>query len=254
MKAVELHAAQEGGGRPIVLLHPVGLDGACWDWVAPALCSTHRVIRIDLRGHGQSPAAPLVGDVYAFAGDVARTLDRLRAGPAAIVGVSFGGMVATALAIARPDLVSALVASACPSAIPETARSTIASRGTDAERGGMAAVLDETLARWFSEPFLGSEAVEAVRQRLLADDPKGWSAAWQAIADLDLTARLAEIRAPALCLHAENDRATSLAAMQATADRIPGARLTLVEDAPHMLHIEKPRQFSDAVLAFLDAP
>jgi 3-oxoadipate enol-lactonase len=208
---------------------------------------------VDLRGHGQSPAEPPAADIAEYTADVARALEGVGLPAAPVVGVSFGGMIATALAINHPERVSALVASACPSAIPDAARETLKARGTAAIKDGMASIVEETLERWFTEAFRAGSDVDFYRKRLLTDDPASWSAAWHAIAGLNLTRGLAKIAVPALCIHAANDRATPLEAMQSTQAGIPGAKLVIIADAPHMVHVEMPIVFGEAVLAFLQA-
>jgi 3-oxoadipate enol-lactonase len=248
---IELNAVAEGEGDPTVLLHPIGLDTTCWDAVAERLRRRRRVIRLDLRGHGASPREPLAADLREFTGDVALTLRKLGVSRAPVVGVSFGGMVATALAIDHPDLVSVLIPSACPSAVADSARDMMRARGTAALENGMASVVDETLKRWFTDGFRASPEVERYRRRLLTDDAASWAAGWNAIAEMNLTARLKDIAVPTLCIHAENDLATPLAAMQATAAGIRDARLAVIEGAPHMVHVEMPDAFAEKVEGFL---
>jgi 3-oxoadipate enol-lactonase len=229
----------------------VGLDTTCWRSVAERLVGTWRVICLDLRGHGASPKAPLTSVLGEYADDVAFTLESIELPAAPVVGVSFGGMVATALAVNHPQRVSALVASACASAIPDAARETLRARGKAAVENGMESLLEETLERWFTDAFRAGPDVEPYRQRLLSDDPNGWCAAWHAIAGMDMTGDLERIKAPALCIHAANDRATPLEAMQTTVAHIPDARLTVIEGAPHMVHVERPDAFTKALSDFL---
>lgn len=249
--AVALHFVERGAGKPVVLLHPVGLDHACWHKVASILARTHRVIAVDLRGHGQSPRLPGSTNIFDYAADVAALIERLDIGPCAVVGVSFGGMTATALAIARPDLVSTVVVSACPSSIPDDARAALRARGDQAMKEGMAAILPETLARWFSDGFQSGDAVEPYRRRLLADHPETWQDGWHTIAALDLGPRLSEIACPVLCIHAESDKGASLAALKATADGVQDGTLAVIKGAPHMVHIERAEEFAALVQAHL---
>ena len=116
----------------------------------------------------------------------------------------------------------------------------------------MEAILPETLERWFSEAFRTGPEVEPYRARLLADRPETWRDGWHTIAGLDLTDRLPEIAVPVYCIHAENDRGASLEAMTATAEGVPDGRLDVIPGAPHMVHIERPREFADLVLKHLD--
>ena len=101
-----LHHRIEGRGDAVVLLHPVGLDLHCWDAIAPDLARTRTVIRVDLRGHGGSRAADPATSLSDYAADLDALLGALAVGPAAVVGLSFGGMVAQTLAIEHPRAVA----------------------------------------------------------------------------------------------------------------------------------------------------
>lgn len=248
---VALNHRIEGEGSPVLFLHPVGLDSTSFDAVATRLASGRRVIKADLRGHGRSPIGAPATSISDHAGDVAALMRKLKLPPCPVVGVSFGGMIATALAIEHPGSASTIVVSACPSSIPDGAREALRARGDAAVTGGMESILAETLERWFSEPFQNSPAVELYRQRLLDDEPTVWRDSWHAIAGLNLTPWLNGIDVPVFCIHAEKDRGTSYEALAATVNSVPNGRLKVILDAPHMAHIEKPEEFSALVDAHL---
>lgn len=124
-------------------------------------------------------------------------------------------------------------------------------RGEAARRGGMEAVVDSTLTRWFTQGFMHSALVARCRQRLLADSVTGWAATWRAISELDTELRLKEIRVPTLVITGEVDVSAPVSRAQAMAALIPGAVLQVLAGAPHMAPLEQPALFNAAVLAFL---
>jgi 3-oxoadipate enol-lactonase len=250
--SVDLTFASVGCGRPVVLLHPVGLDRACWRWVCDILADRYRLIAVDLRGHGLSPKRPLAKGIEDHADDLARLLTRQELSSATLVGVSFGGIVAQMTAVKYPALISKLVPCACPARIAPENRAAIIARGTRAMEGGMPSVVKETLARWFSSGFLANPAVAEVADRLATDDPDVWAATWHAIAEVDILDRLTAVSVPTLAVAGENDEATPIEAMKALTAAIAGARLDVLPDAPHMLHIETARAFTDVVTRFLE--
>lgn len=251
MTRVSLNSKVEGRGPHVVLLHPVGLDLACWDAVADRLARDYTVLRPDLAGHGLS-ALPRDGASLAdYADDVHELLVTLAFGPAAVVGLSFGGMVAQVLALRHPADVAGLVVCGCGATFPAAIRDVLRERGDSATRGGMEAVLDETLQRWFTPGFISGGGAEATRLRLLADRPAGWAAAWHAISELDVFAQLPGIAVPTLCLAGELDVAAPPVMLQAVAAQIPGARAQVLPLAPHMMQIETADGFAAAVEAFL---
>jgi 3-oxoadipate enol-lactonase len=248
-----LHHRIDGRGRHVLLLHPVGLDHTFFEPVAADLARDHRVLRVDLRGYGRSTGLPPATSMDDYVADVRRVLVELEFAPTAVVGLSFGGMVAQVLAVTHPQDVDALVACACPCTFAPEGREIMRQRAGEAERGGMAAVLEATLARWFTEGFRASGGAEAARQRLLSDDVTSWAANWRAIADLDIAPRLHEIRVPTLCIAGEADVAAPPAVVAAIAERIRGARHAVMPGAPHMLFIEQPGAFAALVREFLAA-
>ncbi|MCA2226239.1 alpha/beta fold hydrolase [Nonomuraea aurantiaca] len=94
----------------LVLIHGLAASARSWDALVPLLAKSHRVIRIDLLGHGRS--AKPAGGGYGMPEQgrrVGEAMDRLGIEHATVVGHSTGGAVATALAEQRPDLVTSLV-------------------------------------------------------------------------------------------------------------------------------------------------
>jgi 3-oxoadipate enol-lactonase len=248
---VILHHVIDGAGRSVALLHPVGLDLTFLQPLAALLASRCRVMRMDLRGHGRSPLMPLARGLEDFADDVHETLAHKGFAPCAVVGSSFGGMVAQTLALRHTGDVDALVACACPGTLAPENRVIARARGEDAERGGMGAVLEATLERWFTVPFRAQGGDAAARKRLLCDDPRGWSQGWRAIAAIDNLRQLPSLRVPGLCIAGELDKSSPPPIVQALADAIPSAQFRVIPGAPHMLFIEQPQAVAREILAFL---
>ena len=105
------HLAEWGEGPPLVLLHGFTGSAAAWGDLAPRLAARHRVIAIDLPGHGLSDAPADVAryTMPRVVADLAALLALLDAVPAHWLGYSMGGRLALYLALARPDLVRSLV-------------------------------------------------------------------------------------------------------------------------------------------------
>lgn len=250
-KTTRLHHVVDGRGPRIVMLHPVGLDGTFLDPVAAELRQSFTVLRVDQRGHGGTPVGAPRRSLDDYADDVHDLLHALGFAPAAVIGFSFGGMIAQALALRHPGDVGALMICACPSTLPPQGREVAAARGDDARRGGMAAVVEATLDRWFTPEFRTHGMSDATRAHLLAHDVEGWAQAWHAIAGIDTAPRLGEIRVPTLCVAGERDKSSPPEIVKAIADAIPGARYVVMPGAPHMLFMEQPREFARIARDFL---
>ncbi|MFM0323511.1 alpha/beta fold hydrolase [Caballeronia glebae] len=249
--AMELHCRIRGTGRDMVLLHPAGLDHAAMDALAVLAARTHRVVSMDLRGHGASPDARPGASIDEFADDVHATMARHCEGPAVVLGVSLGGMIAQALAWRHPESVSALVLCACTATFPEEVRDILRERGRVAERDGMSAVIEPTLDRWFTQGGRHGPFADHARERLMSDRVSNWSATWQAIAMHDMLPKLDALTAPTLVVAGESDAATPLAATRQLADAIPGARWLALQNAPHMMQMEDSAALHAAVMHFL---
>jgi len=241
-----------GDGPHVVMLHPVGLDLTFIRPVAEIASDRYRVLSLDLRGHGKSPAAPPARGFPDNVEDVHETLHHLGFAPAAVVGFSFGGMIAQELALKYPGDVSALALCACPSTLSPEGRKISAQRGTDAEASGMQAVFDATLTRWFTGDFRARSGDAAARERLLTDNVSGWAQAWYAISSLDALPRIGAVKAPTICVAGELDVSSPPAIVQAIAKAIPGARYVELPGAPHMIFVEQPRETAQAVFSFFD--
>src|SRR3954451_20856445 len=110
MGSINLYYERHGHGAPLVLLHgSLGTIESCFAGLLPELAKVFEVIAVELQGHGHTPDIDRPLSYDAMAGDVAELMDRLRIGPAHVVGYSSGGAVGFQLAFDRPDLVDRLV-------------------------------------------------------------------------------------------------------------------------------------------------
>ncbi len=251
VNGLQLNYQIDGQGPPVLLLHPVGLDLIWWEPQVEALRSEFQVVRMDFRGHGKSVIAMPPYTLADFAADAHALLQDFRIGPAHVMGLSLGGMVAQVLALDYPEDVRSLVLSNTLCTLPAEVRQAMRARGEAAEKGGMAAVTQSTIERWFTPGFLDSPLVARCRQHLLVQDIGAWAATWRALADLDTLPRLGEIHVPTLVATGEADVSTPVAAAQVIANAIPGAILKIIPGAPHMAPYEKPEVFNSMALKFL---
>jgi 3-oxoadipate enol-lactonase len=240
-----------GNGPRVVLLHPVGLDLTFLSPVASILRQEFTVLTLDQRGHGKSRMSAPMSTLEDYADELHMLLRETNFAPAAIVGFSFGGMVAMVFALKYPQAVSALAISACTATHTAESRAIARKRGDDARRNGMADVLEATLDRWFTAPFRAAGKDKAVRERLLSDDPDGWAAAWYAMGDVNTLPRLPQIDVPAICIAGERDKSSPPPVVQRIADAIPAAHFAVLAGAPHMLFIEQPEETARAIATFL---
>ncbi len=256
MKAPQLHAVASGGGDCVLLAHAIGMDHRMWDELAPFLERQFRVIRVDLRGHGKSPVAPRPYALEALADDLVAVLDRHDVAKAHYVGLSLGGMIGQALALDHTARLGRLVLANTTSSYGPEGRAMWQARAKAVEGGGLAAIKDLVMSRYFSDAFREEQPrrVEEVARRFLQTPAQGYLGCCDAIADLDYTQDLSRIHARTLVIAGEKDAGTPPAMSEAIAARIPGARLAVIAGAAHLSAVEKPGEFNALVRDFLTSP
>lgn len=258
LEAVRLYTG--GSGPPVVLLHGLGGSSANWVEVFPELVTRHRVIAIDLPGHGGSPALPRGSSVGQFAAAVAHALDAAGSVSALVVGHSFGGHVAARLALQRPDLVTGLLLVAAAGVSTSRPRAqryvTLVTRLRPARKmqplvrrfGGHAGFRRAMLSPWFVSDA-GALTPTALRG-LIRDmrEHRGVDIAGAAMTRDDLRTEVAAISCPVLVLWGARDRQLSVDDGIELARRL-GAPLRVVADCGHLVPAERPAAVLDAMAA-----
>jgi 3-oxoadipate enol-lactonase / 4-carboxymuconolactone decarboxylase len=235
----------------LVLSHSLGCDHDMWAPQIPDLLQHFRVLRYDTRGHGASSVPAGDYTLEQLGRDVLALADSLGIQTFALCGLSMGGAVGQWLALNAPDRLTALVLANTspkfgPADIWEARRRT-------AREGGMAALVDTTMQRWFSADMLaeGDPYVQSVRSVFLGTDPAGYVACCAALRDVDHTKVLGKIRVPTLVIGGAGDPSTPWAEHGAILARdIPGAKAVQLPGA-HLSSLGRPHSFTAAVLEFL---
>ena len=247
----DIQGPRDGGlaRHTFVLAHALGCDLTMWDALAHHLAEHGRVVRYDQRGHGgsEAPAGPYT--LAELADDAARLIAELALGPVVWVGLSMGGMVGQELSLRHPGLVRALVLANTTSGYPAEAQAGWAQRIAGIEQGGLEAIVDGALQRWFHAGFHAQQpqTVAHWRARVLACDAAGYIACCHAIAGLDTTARLPGIAVPALVIAGALDQGTPPEMARVIGQGIPGAHLVVLPEASHLSVLEQPLAFRSAV-------
>jgi 3-oxoadipate enol-lactonase len=242
----------QGEGPPLLLVNGLGFGRWGWFKQIPAFSRHFRTITFDVRGERD-----LGNGVADLTGEVVALLDHLGVGKTHVLGTSLGGFVAQELALARPDLVDRLVL-VCTSyggRGPEAM-----SPGALADMMGLGTFSAEAAARKALEAATGEayraekpgEFEEIVHWRL-ADSPSAASYYGQAKAGarFDLSREVGHITSPTLVIHGSEDRYVPPANARALAEAIPDAKLRLLEDAGHLVFIERFADVNREVVRFL---
>ncbi|QIN81996.1 alpha/beta fold hydrolase [Rubrobacter tropicus] len=242
----------QGEGPPLLLVNGLGFGRWGWFRQVPAFSRHFRTITFDIRGERSlgNGVADLVDEVVAL-------LDHLGVKKTHVLGTSLGGFVAQELALARPDLVDRLVL-VCTSyggRGPEAM-----SPGALADMMGLGTFSAEAAARKALEAATGEvyraekpEEFEKIVHWRLADSSSAVSYYEQAKAGarFDLSGDVGHITSPTLVIHGSEDRYVPPANARALADAIPGAKLRVLEDAGHLVFIERFADVNREVVRFL---
>jgi pimeloyl-[acyl-carrier protein] methyl ester esterase len=259
---LSLHAAEAGAGRPLVLVHGWSFSHAAFAPQLAALASRARVLAVDLRGHGGSPAPEAGYAVDDFAADLARFFEQRELRGAVLAGWSWGAEVALA---ALPRLLPRLAGLALLSATP---RFTAGPGWPHGVPPANVRALSRRLARdpdgtrrlfvdgLFADGELDAPARAALAGELLAIPPALHAAreTLDALAAADLRPQVALARElPVLLVHGEADTVCSPATARWLAAELPAARLLLLPGAGHAPHLTRSRAVNDALAALVEA-
>jgi pimeloyl-ACP methyl ester carboxylesterase len=258
-----LHVVERGDGPALVLLHGIMLSSDIWVHQLNELADRHRVVAVDLRGHGRSTAGDRTITVETMADDVCRVLDALGLRQCLLVGHSMGGMVALQVAHdlapeRRRELLSgvAVVSSAAGPffTVPGSAR--VAKVGLPAwsqvllaaERLGVWAMPAEDLRWWLTRLSFGPEPNPA-QVRFAEQLHHSVSASTLAqllpgLATFDLSREVADIDVPVLVVVGSKDRLTPPRHARRLASALPRAELVELPRCGHTPMLERRREFS----------
>jgi 3-oxoadipate enol-lactonase len=247
---VTLHRRLDGQEEapPLLLCNSLGTTLEMWDAQVPALAPDFRLVRYDRRGHGRSPAPPGPYSIEELGTDALALLDELELERASFCGLSIGGMVGMWLAAEAPERIDRLVLCCTAPILPP--REQWLERAATVRAQGVSAIADATLARWFT-PAAPEALRETFRAMLVATPAEGYASCCEALADLDLRDRLAQIEAPTLVVTGAEDPVAPPEAGQQLAASITGARHVTIAGARHIANAEQPSTFTQHVLAHL---
>ncbi|HTH62396.1 MAG TPA: alpha/beta fold hydrolase [Paraburkholderia sp.] len=245
----------ESGGPWLTFIHQLGGDLSVWDQLAGHFRHQYTVMRYDLRGHGSTALSARPFAIADLADDLNTLLDALGASKTHLVGLSIGGMVAQAFALAHPSRLLSLTLADTASRTAPDARATWDQRAATVRQQGIEKLADATLDRWLTPDFRRQhpEAVEPIREVLLRTPAQGYAMACEAIRDFDVHDQLRELRTRTLAVAGRLDAGTPPAATKAMADAIEDARFELLDTA-HLAPVEGSRRFAALLETFLRSP
>jgi 3-oxoadipate enol-lactonase len=234
----------------LVLSNSLGTDLSMWDVQAAALARDFLVLRYDTRGHGQSARGSAPVTIDRLGRDVLALLDLIGIGRAHFCGISMGGLTGQWLGIHAPQRIDKLVLANTAARIGTA--DGWKTRAALVRREGMDGVADGAAGRWFTDAFIERQpaSVAAMIERLRAQDPEGYAACCDALAQADLRSASAGIACPTLVVTGLHDPVTTVADANALKGQVPGATLAVLK-ASHLSNIEASEEFCAILRRFL---
>lgn len=245
----------EGSGNPLVLVHGVGMDLSMWDALAALLRQSHRVVRYDMLGHGNSlkPTGPY--RLMDFVAQLAQLADDLGLAAFDLAGFSMGGLVAQAFASCHPTRIRRLILVNTVFNRSAEERRAVNSRIEEVRAGGYLASVTAAIDRWFTPTFRAAhpDIVEVVRQHLMDNDLNAYAAAYAVFgsADAELVEGVDKILQPSLVITGADDQRSTSAMARSLAGRLPNANLEIIAGQRHMTPLEVPEHLAKSINSFL---
>jgi 3-oxoadipate enol-lactonase len=255
---IDIHYEIEGEGPWLTMSHSLACNLSMWDEQMPVLKGRYKVLRFDTRGHGASSAP---GGLYERLYTLEQMADDLHGLFAALgirqthfVGLSMGGMIGETYALKYPGVFTSMVLADTTARRPPEAAAMWGERIRMAEAHGMGALVESTLARWFTEPYRKArpEVMARFGDYIRNTPVAGFGGCCAAIAKIDVLDRLNEIKCPALVMVGEQDHGTPPEMARQIHRNLAGSELVILPSAAHISNVEQTERFNSAMLAFLD--
>ena len=243
----------EGEGVPLVFIHQVAMDRRLWHHQRSSFYRRYRLIAVDVLGHGKVPWPSEEFSLERAAGHVQELLERLKAGPAFLIGVSMGAAIAMRMALSNPSLVRGLILVSPWSHTSEHTRSLVDRLFRLAEAGDMATHTDLFLRYVLPTKFFDrhSPEVEHLRALAMEQNAKAVAYTWAACMASDLSDCLRDIHTPSLVIAGLNDLFTPPYLARAVAEGLSEVELEIWEETGHFPFFEDPSRFNRRLEMFI---
>ena len=249
---VEINVRQWGQGEPLVLVHGLGANSSLWVHQVRPFSDRFRVIALDLRGFGRS-SKPMHAEDYSIdlmTDDVIGVCHALELTSIHFLGTSMGGFIGQTIALKAPDLVRSVMLchTGSENAIPEDV---LAERLEALEKISMDEYAGLVASQALSQP--PDPLIEEWLREMIADNERVpyVHVLASALPGFDVSAKVHEIRCPAVVVAGGDDRVIPPEKGKALSERIQGCGYHLIEGVGHIGYAEKPDAFNRIILDFL---
>ena len=246
-----------GDGPPVIFLHPFPVDHKFWLPALQTLLARYRVVLPDLRGHGDSDIGDGPATMERHSADIARVMDDVQIGRAAMVGVSIGGYALFEFWRRYRGRAAAFVLMDTKATIDttEARRARLQSAAQVLERG-TETFIDGLLLKLIGETTRRTrpDLVEAARKMMLRMSPEDVSQVQRGMAERpDSVAMLKTINVPTLIVTGDEDTVTPVAEAELMRQNISGSEMKIIAKAGHYAAFEQPEESGKMLRQFLDS-
>lgn len=236
-----------GNGKPILLLHGLGLDHSIWMPMAQLYQDQAQFILPDLRGHGQTETGDAKGTIEQFADDLAMLVSAIKLEKVVLGGHSMGGYVALAFAEKFPDLLSGLVMIASNARVDPPDKKAVRLADAEAVLSQGSQVVAHSLA-----PRLSNDEgiVQTMTALIMKTEDVGLSNVQKAIANRPARLNLlSELACPVLAVAGKDDKISTLEFSREMAEKATEGHFVAIPGAGHMPMLEAARTLGALLVA-----
>ncbi len=253
LEDVALHYEVAGQGPPLVLINALTMEAAGWRTQVQALSTAYTVLTYDCRGQGQSDKPDLDYSIAQHAVDLHRLVIGLGYPRLHVVGLSLGGMIAQAFALKYPAQTGALVLVSTVARMQPMLERFLSTWIRVLEVGGGDLAFEVAEPLLFSEWYLHKhpDIVKGLRANVAKQPVAALRHLARGSLSHDVDGQLGLLRTPTLVVAGEEDLLTPVRHARTMAEQIAGARVTVVPACGHVVPLERPALFNEAVLQFL---
>jgi 3-oxoadipate enol-lactonase len=253
--APRIAAEHAGQGELVVFLHGIGGNRRNWEDQMEAFAEHFHAVAWDARGYGDSDDYEGPLNFGSYADDLARVLDHFGAERAHVVGLSMGGRIAMDFAARYQHRLLTLTLCDTHKGFAgfseEKKKAFIASRKEPLVAGKEPKDIAEPVARTLVGPNASKEAFAKLVDSMARLHKESYIKSIEASVTMDVRSDLGNIRVPTHVVVGSEDRLTNVRMARELTSEIAGAELTVIDDAGHLVNIEKPAEFNAAVIGFL---
>ena len=252
INGIDVRYAVTGSGPWVTLSHSLACRLEMWDEEVKRLSKHFTVLAYDSRGHGETSAPAIPYTLDMIADDIKGLFDHLGIEQSHWVGLSMGGVFGLAASLKYPKIFASMVLADTSSKLSDEGVAAFKDRVAKVRAGGMEAMVEPTLKRWFKDSFrAGSPKLMARVAHWIRTTPlDGYIGCSAAIPTIDVTGRLGEITVPCMVMVGADDIAMP-PEMAETLDRhLPHSQIVVIPNAGHLSNLEQSGAFNAALDRF----